>query len=229
LEFLRDSGVISEGFFKQIDATVPRKYSPGAAPIGPVAAVGGEVRSTEKPAAPTPAPAPSPGPGQEVAEALYNFDPNEASDLPLVKGDRVVVLERLNPDWWRGRHVNSGREGLFPSNYVRVVSGEKQGFSPQQQQSMTYQPGYSAAPPGPPQAYYPPPYQSAPGPAPAPFPPPSANYYPQPQAVPEQQSQQQPQQHHTSEAMKKFGSKLGNAAIFGAGATIGSDLVNKIF
>lgn len=28
---------------------------------------------------------------------------------------------------------------------------------------------------------------------------------------------------------KKFGGKLGNAAIFGAGATMGADLVNSIF
>lgn len=28
---------------------------------------------------------------------------------------------------------------------------------------------------------------------------------------------------------KKFGKKMGNAAIFGAGATIGSNVVNKIF
>jgi len=32
-----------------------------------------------------------------------------------------------------------------------------------------------------------------------------------------------------AEGGKKFGKKLGNAAIFGAGATIGSDLVNSIF
>jgi LAS seventeen-binding protein 1/2 len=28
---------------------------------------------------------------------------------------------------------------------------------------------------------------------------------------------------------KKFGKKMGNAAIFGAGATIGSNIVNSIF
>ena len=31
------------------------------------------------------------------------------------------------------------------------------------------------------------------------------------------------------EGGKKFGKKLGNAAIFGAGATIGSNIVNSIF
>lgn len=32
-----------------------------------------------------------------------------------------------------------------------------------------------------------------------------------------------------NEQGKKFGKKLGNAAVFGAGATIGSNLVNSIF
>jgi hypothetical protein len=58
---------------------------------------------------------------------------------------------------------------------------------------------------------------------------------PQPQAVVVQDAantgqQQQQQQHHLgNEQVKKFGSKLGNAAIFGAGATIGSKVVNSIF
>ena len=56
---------------------------------------------------------------------------------------------------------------------------------------------------------------------------------PMQQMPPQQQVQQQQQAAHShgagSETFKKFGSKLGNAAIFGAGATIGSDLVNSIF
>lgn len=63
---------------------------------------------------------------------------------------------------------------------------------------------------------------SAPTPAPAPV-----------AATPEEQQQQQGQEHpHLSkveEGGKKFGKKLGNAAIFGAGATIGSNIVNSIF
>ncbi|KAG7694531.1 hypothetical protein KL930_003849 [Ogataea haglerorum] len=58
-----------------------------------------------------------------------------------------------------------------------------------------------------------------------------------PMYVPQQQPQEytpmtvaeQPQGGQHNAMLKKFGSKLGNAAIFGAGATIGSDLVNSIF
>lgn len=53
-----------------------------------------------------------------------------------------------------------------------------------------------------------------------------------PMAVAEQQ-QPPPAAGHTpgkgAEMGKKFGRKLGNAAIFGAGATLGGDLVNSIF
>ncbi len=45
-------------------------------------------------------------------------------------------------------------------------------------------------------------------------------------------SSSQPDSHRPSkleEHGKKFGKKMGNAAIFGAGATIGSKVVNGIF
>jgi hypothetical protein len=43
---------------------------------------------------------------------------------------------------------------------------------------------------------------------------------------------EQPASHTPSKGVemgKKFGRKLGNAAIFGAGATLGADVVNSIF
>lgn len=49
------------------------------------------------------------------------------------------------------------------------------------------------------------------------------------QAVGEGQVQQQQQPSKVETQGKKFGKKLGNAAIFGAGATIGSNIVNGIF
>lgn len=43
------------------------------------------------------------------------------------------------------------------------------------------------------------------------------------------QNGEQQQPNKMNEQGKKFGKKLGNAAVFGAGATIGSNLVNSIF
>jgi LAS seventeen-binding protein 1/2 len=218
LEFLKDSRVISEAFYEQWSAKLPKKYTPGAPPIedftSPIAEKQEYRPPSGPPSVPQSAPAPSYSPqGEEIAETLYDYQVRDPTDLPLQVGRRLVVLEHLNPDWWRGRDIQTGREGIFPSNYVRVIEGEKQ------------------------RAPVPVPYGAGPiSPVPSNpyYPPPSTNYY-QNQG-PSQPMQQEPvvveaqpqQQHHTSDAFKKFGSKLGNAAIFGAGATLGGDLVNSI-
>ena len=37
------------------------------------------------------------------------------------QGDRVLVLEQNDPDWWEGKIVGGdGQIGLFPSNYVKL-------------------------------------------------------------------------------------------------------------
>lgn len=190
-------------------------------------------------------------------KALFNYDAQESGDLALTKDDRIAVMEHLSPEWWKGyKQLDPSNTGVFPSNYVSVISEAefKNTSRGSADEKATYNPekasynadktdGYTAGPP----AYHPPPspqYGYAVQQQPsyggyAQFPPPSTNYYPpqQPQQQQPQQQQQlappqevQPQSSGNSHPhLKKFGSKLGNAAIFGAGATIGSDIVNLIF
>ncbi|XP_031750576.1 SH3 and cysteine-rich domain-containing protein 2 isoform X2 [Xenopus tropicalis] len=55
--------------------------------------------------------------------ALYKFLPQEINDLPLQPGDRVMVLDDSNEDWWKGKCGD--RTGFFPANFVqRVRLGE---------------------------------------------------------------------------------------------------------
>ncbi|ANB14911.1 Pin3p [Sugiyamaella lignohabitans] len=186
------------------------------------------------PAGPPPGGPPAGPPGGEFAEAAYDYAKQQPTDLGLRKGDHIVVLEKLNADWWRGRNTSTSEEGIFPSNYVHLTHGGPSPPSASYNEKNAYTPPpnpqyYNSGPSG--QAPYnaPPPSQSAP----PYFPPPSTNYYPQQQQQPQPVVVQQPPpaqgSHHGSDAFKKFGSKLGNAAIFGAGATIGSDIVNSIF
>ncbi|OCT59920.1 SH3 and cysteine-rich domain-containing protein 2 [Xenopus laevis] len=54
---------------------------------------------------------------------LYKFLPQEINDLPLQPGDRVLVLDDSNEDWWKGKCGD--RTGFFPANFVqRVRLGE---------------------------------------------------------------------------------------------------------
>jgi amphiphysin len=51
--------------------------------------------------------------------ALYDFDAQQPGDLSFRRGDLIEVLEKTDDrnGWWRGRC--SGREGVFPGNYVQ--------------------------------------------------------------------------------------------------------------
>lgn len=50
----------------------------------------------------------------------------------------------------------------------------------------------------------------------------------QPEKQEVQQQEPEKKEHHASDGVKKLGGKFGNAAVFGAGASIGSDIVNSI-
>lgn len=156
--------------------------------------------------------------GTEFVEALYRFDPQQDGDLGLSPGDKIEVLEKPSNEWFKGRC--NGRVGMFPANYVKPAfsGGDVSRPSvppPPQYEKLQVEAQQSGGS-----------YQQ-----PLPYPPPSTNYYQQPAQQQQQPIQQQPQeqQHHSGGHLRKFGSKLGNAAIFGAGATMGSDLVNSIF
>ncbi|KAG7331267.1 hypothetical protein KOW79_005236 [Hemibagrus wyckioides] len=51
------------------------------------------------------------------AMVKFSYTAERDDELSLVKGDRVVVMEKCSDGWWRGSH--DGRVGWFPSNYVR--------------------------------------------------------------------------------------------------------------
>ncbi|XP_046870189.1 cytoplasmic protein NCK1 isoform X1 [Hypomesus transpacificus] len=46
----------------------------------------------------------------------FNYTAEREDELSLVKGTRVVVMEKCSDGWWRGNY--SGHSGWFPSNYV---------------------------------------------------------------------------------------------------------------
>jgi hypothetical protein len=190
----------------------------------------------------TPAPAPPPPaapvapPSRPVlarARALYRYAAGDARDVSFERDDEIAVFEYMNADWWMGRNERTGGEGIFPRSYVVVLSeggaGEKAGGGVGGYPAQPVYAGQLAAPTpvgaGGGGGYPVSPVPVAGGGYPAPPPPGQA-------AVPYQQGQPEQQQGGESkfgEQGKKFGKKLGNAAIFGAGATIGSNIVNSIF
>ncbi|VBB73283.1 Putative protein of unknown function [Podospora comata] len=248
LESLLEKGVITDEAYDTISGLLPAESSfnsrstpaprtnpsslptPAATPsaaVPPTAAmaalsVGGNpnpppsyAQSTGPPALPGRNPPPATAPTKPIiahARALYKYNAADARDCSFDKDDRVAVFEYMNADWWMGRNQRTGQEGIFPRSYV-VVEDEKAA----QPAAVLYppqQPVYGQPAPG---AYG----GGYPG-----APPPGQPYQPHDQG---QQQQGEEGGSKMGEHGKKFGKKLGNAAIFGAGATIGSNIVNSIF
>jgi hypothetical protein len=239
LEALAETGAISDDQFDTIMNALPAesplsgtsRTAPVTSPVPPTAALSNlNMSNNTSPPAYTSAVPPSlpdrnspSRPELTRATALYRYA--EPGDCNFEVGDEIAVHEYMNADWWLGKNLRTGQEGVFPVNYVQ----------PQANPTPPGRPGPSAPPQNP---YlgnekgndygggYPPqqqPYQSGP---------PAGPSDPYNSAVPPMQVAAQPVENRHgkgAEMGKKFGKKLGNAAIFGAGATIGSDLVNSIF
>jgi len=73
--------------------------------------------------------------------ALYAYTSTDDGDLELQPGDGVAVTEYMNAEWWKGRSGRTGREGIFPRSYVKVLD-EKSAPQPQN----TYGNGYGNMP-----------------------------------------------------------------------------------
>ncbi|CUM67665.1 uncharacterized protein PRCAT00005367001 [Priceomyces carsonii] len=267
LEFLRDSEVITEELYNGLERSLPAKYQKDMAPWGIDKLGSAGVKVSEAPVnhdatdklsedlnktslASQPSSASPPRLSPEVSsskapeplgycKALYDYQAQESGDLNLHKDEKVAILEHLSEDWWKGYKKGEGRDraGVFPSNYVTVVSQQEFEFDRQspalpKNEKASYELNQQQFTQPPPQYYD----QQALGPQQlqpqssyggyAQYPPPSANYSPNPMQAQQSAEGQLPLPHPH---LRKFGGKLGNAAIFGAGATIGSDIVNSIF
>ncbi|KAI5867755.1 SH3-domain-containing protein [Durotheca rogersii] len=247
LEHLLENGALTDDVFDSIQRLLPAETSlsgaptpaarasavasppPRAPPVNAMANLAIHQDPTPSPAPPAynttgppslPARSgpPAPPPAKPViahAKALYKYQAADDRDLSFERDDKIAVHEYMNDDWWMGRNQRTNAEGIFPKNYVEIDHGEKAGF---------YAPSQ--------------PVYAGPGPAPAsnaayPAPPPTQNPYNAnvpPMAVAQDGGGANGGSPSKFEQQgKKFGKKLGNAAIFGAGATLGGKIVNGIF
>ncbi|KAI0476480.1 SH3-domain-containing protein [Xylariaceae sp. FL0804] len=241
LEHLLEKGVIADDVFESIhrllpsesslsSAATPAARAAAALPSPPVKAMANlnvappAYNATGPPALPVrnnppPPPAAPVKPVVAHAVARYRYAASDDRDLSFERDDRIEVHEFMNDHWWMGRNTRTGADGIFPHNHVERVDensmNEKQGYHAPQQ------PVYAS--PSPANGAYPPPPQAQ-----NPY---NANV--PPMAVASQGSQGGAgglaSNSKVNENGKKFGKKLGNAAIFGAGASIGGKIVNGIF
>ena len=62
----------------------------------------------------------------EFFRAQFDFVPgNQATEVPLRRGDVVVIVYRTDSGWWRVR-LRDGREGFVPATYLEPIHNPSQ-------------------------------------------------------------------------------------------------------
>ncbi|RXM34313.1 SH3 domain-containing protein 19 [Acipenser ruthenus] len=62
-------------------------------------------------------------------EAFYDFAGQTNEDLSFFKGDRILITEKVDSDWYRGR--SDWKEGIFPAIFVEGPAETVVGVNPQ--------------------------------------------------------------------------------------------------
>ncbi|XP_067852243.1 sorbin and SH3 domain-containing protein 1 homolog isoform X2 [Heptranchias perlo] len=58
---------------------------------------------------------------EEVAIAKFRFAALTNIELPLEKNQTVVLLRRIDENWYEGKYPGTNRKGIFPVTYVEVI------------------------------------------------------------------------------------------------------------
>ncbi|XP_031416261.1 sorbin and SH3 domain-containing protein 2 [Clupea harengus] len=72
---------------------------------------------------PQPVRPPPPPQVREMGEAVarYNFNSDTNVELSLRKGERIILLRQVDPNWYEGKSPATGKQGIFPMSYVDIV------------------------------------------------------------------------------------------------------------
>ncbi|XP_066515920.1 sorbin and SH3 domain-containing protein 2 isoform X2 [Hoplias malabaricus] len=72
-----------------------------------------------------PARPPPPTQVRDLGEAVarYNFNADTNVELSLRKGEKVILLRKVDKNWFEGRIPGSNKQGIFPVSYVDVIRG----------------------------------------------------------------------------------------------------------
>ncbi|KAL4239958.1 Sorbin and SH3 domain-containing protein 1 [Mactra antiquata] len=68
---------------------------------------------------------------QGKAKGLYNFTAQNSRELPFRKGDTIYLIRQIDANWFEGE--KNGRIGIFPVNYVEVLTSIEEAVSAAEQ------------------------------------------------------------------------------------------------
>jgi len=61
-------------------------------------------------------------------EVEYDYEAEFCDELTIRQGEVITNVKQMSGGWWEGTHP-SGKHGLFPENFVKVINGVTTGES----------------------------------------------------------------------------------------------------
>ena len=55
---------------------------------------------------------------QKIVIALYSYEGRDNGELSFEKGEKLVVIDDKEPDWWLAKALTTERTGYIPMNFV---------------------------------------------------------------------------------------------------------------
>lgn len=93
----------------QVEATTNVNHQTQSASFSPAPKLPGRQRSVQQPES-------------KAVTALYDFQARTDEDLTFRKGDRMIIINDSDQDWWYAEHTSTHLQGYIPNNYVAVES-----------------------------------------------------------------------------------------------------------
>jgi len=63
-------------------------------------------------------------PPKKFVKALFDLQATQEGQLPLIKGNDIILVEKTSAEWWRGTYYGQ-QIGSFPSNYVQELNPQE--------------------------------------------------------------------------------------------------------
>lgn len=51
----------------------------------------------------------------------YDYQAQNPDELTIKKGERIRNVMKKEVGWYEGEHVSTGKRGVFPDNFVKVI------------------------------------------------------------------------------------------------------------
>ncbi|KAL9595282.1 MAG: hypothetical protein Q9219_006535 [cf. Caloplaca sp. 3 TL-2023] len=67
--------------------------------------------------------------GGRCALVQFDYEKAEDNEIELREGERILNIDMVDEDWWMGEN-SRGEAGLFPSNYVELITDNDYGDAP---------------------------------------------------------------------------------------------------